>query len=102
MSDKPTKHAFWQNHIEQFRAWGLSQQAYSDQNNLKVHQLVYWRRKFLENQPVKSSSGFVAIPLVGHQSEGLYLSLPSGIKVSGFSVSDQQTPSNNRASPSLS
>lgn len=86
MSDKPSKHTFWKNHIEQFRASGLSQQAYSDQNNLKVHQLVYWRRKFPESQPVKSSGGFVAIPLVGRQSEGLCLSLPSGIKVSGFSA----------------
>ena len=86
MSNKPSKHTFWHNHIEQFRASGLSQQAYSDQNNLKVHQLVYWRRKFLESQPVKSSGGFVAIPLAGRQSEGLCLSLPNGIKVSGFST----------------
>ena len=85
MNDKPAKHTFWQNHIEQLSASGLSQQAYCEQHDLKVHQLVYWRRKFLsKDQPVKNSSGFVAIPLTHRHSELLCLSLPSGIKVSGF------------------
>lgn len=71
MNDSPSKHAFWQNHIEQFSASGLTQQAYCEQHDLKAHQLIYWRRKVLDRQPVKFPSGFVAIPLAGRQSKGL-------------------------------
>ncbi len=90
MSNKLAKHAFWQNHIEQFKASGLSQQAYCAQHRLKVHQLGYWLRKFPSGEQNKeSSSGFVAIPIAGRHSEGLCISLPSGVRVSGFgAVSD--------------
>lgn len=85
MNKKPSKQAFWQNHIEQQQASGLNQQAYCEQHNLKPHQLGYWRRKLLsgEVQP-DSSNGFIAIPLSGHKDDNLSVSLPNGIRVSGF------------------
>jgi len=89
MSKKPSKLTFWQNHIEQHQTSDLSQQAYCKQNALKLHQMVYWRRKILsESEQAKPSNGFVAIPLTRPRGEGLRVSLPNGILISGFGTLD--------------
>jgi hypothetical protein len=36
----------WKKHVEAWRASGLSQAQYCRRHNLKVHCLVYWRKKF--------------------------------------------------------
>jgi hypothetical protein len=36
---------YWQRHVEAFNSSGLTRQAYSKKNRIKVYQLDYWRKK---------------------------------------------------------
>ncbi|WP_416183045.1 IS66 family insertion sequence element accessory protein TnpA, partial [Methylicorpusculum sp.] len=40
-----TLNVFWQHHIAQWQASGLSQAGYCRQQALSAHQLSYWKRK---------------------------------------------------------
>jgi len=40
------KRRYWKQHVEAWRASGLPQAQYCRRHNLKVHCLVYWRKKF--------------------------------------------------------
>ena len=40
------KRRYWEKHVEAWRASGLPQAQYCRRHNLKVHCLVYWRKKF--------------------------------------------------------
>ena len=40
------KRRSWKKHVEAWRASGLPQAQYCRQHNLKVHCLVYWRKRF--------------------------------------------------------
>jgi len=44
------KHTYWKHHIQSWRETGLSQIEYCRQNNLKHHQLVYWKKRFLKTE----------------------------------------------------
>ena len=35
----------WQKHVEDFKLSGLTREAYSKRNSIRVYQLDYWRRK---------------------------------------------------------
>ena len=37
---------YWQKQVETWRASGLAQAEYCRRNHLKVHSLLYWRKKF--------------------------------------------------------
>ncbi len=52
------KRTYWKHHIESWRETGLSQTEYCRQNNLKHHQLVYWKKRFLK---IKTDVSFVAL-----------------------------------------
>ena len=41
------KRRYWEKHVEAWRSSGLPQAQYCRQHNLKVHCLVYWRKKFV-------------------------------------------------------
>jgi len=46
------KRRYWKKHVETWRASGMLQAQYCRQHNLKVHCLVYWRKKFVRrDQP---------------------------------------------------
>ena len=36
---------YWQKHVEGFKTSGLTREAYSKENGIRVYQLDYWRRK---------------------------------------------------------
>jgi hypothetical protein len=60
MAKEPTKRSadFWNNHIQQYRASGLSQRAYSLENNLNEKTLsnqIYFRNKAAKSSPSKNS-----------------------------------------------
>ena len=81
----------WQQHIEDWQASGLSGMAYCQQQSLTYCRFVYWRKKLTEpeasfpEQPV-SSPGFAKVSAVPgpESSEGLTVSLPGGVSITGL------------------
>ncbi len=55
------KRRYWKKHVEAWRASGLPQARYCRRHNLKVHRLVYWRKKF--TRKTKEAVSFVQIKL---------------------------------------
>ena len=48
---------YWQGHVEAFNCSGLTREAYSKKNRIKVYQLDYWRKKISRiNRTRKSDS----------------------------------------------
>ena len=37
---------FWKKHVEEYKASGLTREAYSKRKRIQAYQLDYWRRKF--------------------------------------------------------
>jgi hypothetical protein len=54
------KRSYWKQHIDNWQQTGLTQTEYCRQHNLKHHQLVYWRKRFLETE---TDISFVPLPL---------------------------------------
>jgi hypothetical protein len=44
------KRTYWKQHIDGWQQTGLSQSEYCRRHNLKHHQLVYWKKRFLKTQ----------------------------------------------------
>ena len=44
------KRSYWKQHIESWQETGLTQVEYCRQHNLKHHQLVYWKKRFLKTE----------------------------------------------------
>ena len=44
------KRTYWKQHIESWQQTGLTQTEYCRQHNLKHHQLVYWKKRFLKTE----------------------------------------------------
>ena len=63
------KRAYWRQHIDSFQQTGLTQAEYCRRHNLKHHQLVYWKKRFLKTE---TDVSFVPLKL-----EDL-LDMPSG------------------------
>jgi hypothetical protein len=42
------KRSYWKQHIESWQETGLTQAEYCRRHNLKHHQLVYWKKRFLQ------------------------------------------------------
>jgi hypothetical protein len=42
------KRSYWKQHIDTWQETGLTQAEYCRRNNLKHHQLVYWKKRFLK------------------------------------------------------
>lgn len=79
----------WHQHITDWQASGLSGMAYCKQQSLTYCRFVYWRKKLAELEPVsdgEAPSGFVrvAAPPSAGASEGLTLSLPGGVSITGL------------------
>ena len=54
------KRSYWKHHIDSWQETGLSQAEYCRRHNLKHHQLVYWKKRFLNTETAVS---FVPIKL---------------------------------------
>ena len=52
------KRTYWKQHIDGWQETGLSQTEYCRRHNLKHHQLVYWKKRFL-----KTETGVSFVPL---------------------------------------
>jgi len=48
------KRSYWKQHIDSWQQTGLTQVEYCRQHNLKHHQLVYWKKRFLKAETVVS------------------------------------------------
>lgn len=96
--DQADRAAFWQSHIDTWRAAGGSQRAYCDEQGLSYCRFVYWRRKF---KRLSSSAPAAALPATSVErrafvpvtyrgsrrpDEGLWLVLPNGVEVHGISA----------------
>ena len=44
------KRTYWKHHIDSWQETGLSQSEYCRRHNLKHHQLVYWKKRFLQTE----------------------------------------------------
>ncbi len=54
------KRTYWKQHIESWQETGLTQIEYCRRHNLKHHQLVYWKKRFLKTETAIS---FAALKL---------------------------------------
>jgi hypothetical protein len=54
------KRSYWKQHIENWQETGLTQAEYCRRHNLKHHQLVYWKKRFLKTE---TSASFVPLKL---------------------------------------
>ncbi len=44
------KRIYWRQHIDSWQQTGLTQAEYCRRHNLKHHQLVYWKKRFLKTE----------------------------------------------------
>ena len=86
-----TNHDFWQLHIAQWQASGLSQASYCRQQALLTHQFSYWKRKFLADRaPVTAEpkAGFARVQVAAHVATlslpGLSLCFRDGTQLTGI------------------
>ena len=54
------KRIYWRQHIDQWQQTGLTQAEYCRQHDLKHHQLVYWKKRFIKTE---SDVSFVSLKL---------------------------------------
>ena len=54
------KRIYWKQQIEQWQQSGLTQAEYCRRNNLKHHQLVYWKKRYLKTE---TDVSFAAVKL---------------------------------------
>jgi hypothetical protein len=63
------KRVYWKQHIDSWQQTGLTQREYCRRHNLKHHQLVYWKKRFLKTE---ADVSFVPLKLAD------LLDIPSG------------------------
>ncbi len=71
------KRVYWKQHIDSWQQTGLTQREYCRRHNLKHHQLVYWKKRFLKTE---TDVSFVPLKL-----EDL-LDIPSGPKPASLTL----------------
>ena len=54
------KRTYWKQHIDSWQETGLTQTEYCRRHNLKHHQLVYWKKRFLK---IETGVSFVPVKL---------------------------------------
>ena len=91
LSENNSAHDFWQLHIKQWQASGLSQAEYCRQQALVIHQFTYWKHKFLADQDaveLNPKAGFtrvqIATPMIPPISPGLSLYFRDGTQLMGI------------------
>ncbi len=85
MSDKPReaalreKRRYWKDHIDSWKASGLKQSQYCRQHDLKLHQFVYWRKKYLPRTEVPIS--LVRVPIPEDKCRSMVPSAPKPLRL---------------------
>ena len=79
------KRTYWKQHIESWQETGLSQVEYCRRHNLKHHQLVYWKKRFLRTETDVSFVGLKLEDLLDIPGQAdrasLYLVINNHLKV---------------------
>ena len=83
-----TSDNFWQQHIAQWQASGLSQAGYCRQHELPAQQFSYWKCKFLmgrESFALEPAGGFARVQMVAEipatSAQDLSLFFRDGVQV---------------------
>ncbi len=78
--------AYWQPHIDAWRASGLSAKRFCSQHSLPYGQFLYWSRKHSGVAGHLPASGAFArvVPVAGTRPSGLTISLPGGVQIGGI------------------
>ena len=80
------KRAYWKQHIDSWQQTGLTQAEYCRRHNLKHHQLVYWKKRFLKTEtditfvPLKLED-LLDIPSSGLEHASLTLVIDNQFKI---------------------
>jgi hypothetical protein len=89
--ENTSTHDFWQLHIAQWQASGLSQASYCRQQTLHTHQFSYWKCKLMSDRkpvPTESKTGFARVQVATHvalpASPSLSLYFRDGIQLTGI------------------
>lgn len=86
-----TGNVFWQHHLAQWQASGLSQAGYCRQQELSAHKFSYWKRKL--QIPCKSvahepATGFARVQVdtgvISSSFQGLSLRFNDGTQLTGI------------------
>jgi hypothetical protein len=87
------KRTYWKQHLESWQKTGLTQAEYCRRHNLKHHQLVYWKRRYLKTETGVSfvPFKFEDLPDIHSQANraSLYLVINDHFKIevrAGFDV----------------
>jgi len=72
-----TKADHWQQQISAWQDSGLTQTAFCTSQNIKLHSLQYWRKRFVTAQPTPSK----LIPVTVHSSTLVRLTLGSQVVI---------------------
>lgn len=87
-SKDQVKHQFWQRHVEQYLASGLTQAQYCKQHRLREKQLSYWKIKFEQQFDTTTTAAFIPVTVAPENSPPtcpqLRITLPSGIVIEGL------------------
>ena len=94
---RAAKRIQWRNHIQNWKASGMSQNAYCKAHDIKPNQLWYWSRKFEQDEsttsdapvfkhPDLASSAFIPVHAASSTtpSPSFTLELPNGIRLHDF------------------
>ncbi len=80
------KRTYWKQHIDSWQQTGLTQAEYCRRHNLKHHQLVYWKKRFLKTEtdvsfvPLKLED-LLDIPSSGPEHASLTLVIDNQFKI---------------------
>ena len=74
------KAAFWKTHVENHASGGLTRKKYCEENQIKEHCLIYWRRRLTgKSEPAKNR--FVPVKVRSEQKPLLLLKVGNGISL---------------------
>ena len=76
-----TKSELWQQHINLWRASGLSQVAFCKQHNLAMHNLQYWRKRLSSSAESVAAKPKALIPITVTSSSPARLRLGAQVMI---------------------
>ncbi|MEA3643113.1 MAG: hypothetical protein VBE63_24700 [Lamprobacter sp.] len=86
--------AYWQPHVEAWRASGMSGKQFSQQHALSYSQLLYWNHKLYPKQSAQDGAFARVIPAAADSErsrsagpgDGLQITLPNGVRIGGINA----------------
>jgi hypothetical protein len=81
----PEPEIFWTEHVESWQQTNLTQTAYCQQHELRVHRFGYWKRKLAEpDKPLPDGQGFVQLRATPPTHSPLSIQLPNQLRIEGI------------------